>query len=127
MADVDDGSIADAAGLLRRIHPDQVIEDPNEGGARPSSAAFKDPSLSVDAEPILTSNGLNWQFSLKDHSSHSLVRFPAKAARDKQLAVVHKPEENNKAHTEVIGKKTKGVANFLRDASEWVHQAPKTN
>lgn len=39
---------------------------------------------------------------------YSLVRFMAGAAREKSLAVVHKPVEDNPAHTEVIGKKTQG-------------------
>jgi hypothetical protein len=55
----DDGSVPDSAGLLRRIHPSQVVQDHNTGRARPSSAAFKDPHMSVDIEPILVSLGLD--------------------------------------------------------------------
>ncbi len=122
MADVDDGSIGDEAGLLRRIHPVQVVPDENAGGImRPSSAAFRDPELSVDAEPVLASVGLDWKFSLRNYRGYSLVRFQAGAAREKQLQVVHKPVEGNDAHAEVIGKKTGSVANHLRDHSEWVH------
>jgi hypothetical protein len=117
----DDGSIKDDAGLLRRIHPKQVVPDQNRGGARPSSAAFLDPELSVDAEQILHVEQADWRFSLKDYPNYSLVRFSAAAARAVQLAVVHKPLPENKAHTEVIGKKTRAIANHLRDASDWVH------
>ncbi len=93
MPDVDDGSIEDSATLLRRIHPKQIVTDQNKGGQRrPSSAAFLDPELSVDVEPVLHANGLDWKFSLKDFPGHSLVGFPAGAARAKQLPVVHKPE-----------------------------------
>jgi hypothetical protein len=100
------GSIGNDAGLLRRIHPSQVVPDGNAGSAmRPSSAAFKDPNLSVDAEPMLIALGLDWKFSLKDNPAYSLVRFPAGAAREKGLAVIHKPIEENDAHTEVVGKK----------------------
>jgi len=118
---VDDGSIADDAGLLRRIRPDQIVDDKNSGEKRASSAAFKDPEMSVDAEPILQANGFNWKFCLRNYVGFSLVRFQAGAARAKQLAVVHKPEADNPGHTEVIGKKTHGIANHLRSVSEWVH------
>ena len=121
MADVDDGSIENGAGLLRRIHPKQIVDDQNQGKKRPSSAAFLDFELSVDTEPLLRAEGLDWNFSLKGYAGHSLVRFPAGAARAKQLAVVHKPEFDNKAHTEVIGKKTRAIANHLRDESGWVY------
>jgi hypothetical protein len=102
-ADVDDGSIANDAGLLRRIRPDQIVDDANAGKRRPSSAAFKDSEMSVDAETILTVNGLDWKFSIKDHPGYSLARFEASHARAKALAVVHKPLFDNLAHTEVRG------------------------
>jgi hypothetical protein len=119
--DVDDGSIADDADLLRRIHPEQVVDDKNLGKRRPSSAAFKDPTMSVDAEPILHQYRLDWTFSLRGHSGYSLARFRAGAAREKGLAVIHKPESNNPAHTEVIGKKTGSIAKHLATVSTWAH------
>jgi hypothetical protein len=119
--EVDDGSIADDAGLLRRIRPDQIVDDQNLRARRPSSAAFKDPAMSVDAEPILHQHSLDWTFSLRGLSGYSLVRISAGAAREKTLAVVHKPEPDNPAHTEVIGKKTQSIANHLVAASTWIH------
>jgi hypothetical protein len=118
MPDVDDGSINNEAGLLRRIHPEQVVPDKNTQRPRLSSAAFKDDELSVDAEPLLAQAGLDWHFSLRGYLGYSLVRFRAGAARQERLRVVHKPERCNPAHTEVIGKKTQGIANRLRDASD---------
>jgi hypothetical protein len=64
---IDNGTVADQAGLLRRIHPEQVVMDGNVGHYRPSSAAFKDQELSVDAEPALHSQGLDWKFSIQKH------------------------------------------------------------
>jgi hypothetical protein len=104
--DVDDGSIADDADLLRRIRPDQIVDDKNLGSRRPSSAAFKDPALSVDAEPILQQHRLDWTFTLRGYQGYSLARFKAGAARAKGLPVVAKPLQDNPAHTEVHGKKT---------------------
>lgn len=112
--------IPDEALLLRRIHPSQIV--PDEGGQqRVSTAAFTDVELSVDAEPILLADGLDWRFSLRDHPGHSLVRFPASVARQAGQAVEHKPVPGNRAHTEVIGKKTGSVKTCLRKACEWAH------
>src|SRR5690349_13233515 len=124
MADVDDGSIADDAALLRRIRPDQIVDDANTGTRRPSSAAFKQERMSVDAEPILTGNGLDWKFTLKDYPGFSLVKFEAKHARARALAVVPNPLPDNAAHVEVVGKKNQGTANYLRDSSTWVYLEP---
>jgi hypothetical protein len=121
---VDDGSIPNDADLLRRIRPDQIVDDKNLGARRPSSAAFKDPAMSVDAEPILRQHGHDWTFSLREHAGYSLARFSAGAARSKTLAVVHKPEPGNPAHTEVTGKKTQGIAKHLATVSTWAHLEP---
>ena|SRR3569833_4173213 len=112
--------------LFRRIRPDQIVDDANSGTRRPSSAGFKDPEMSVDAEVILTNNGLDWNFSLKDYPDYSLVAFPVGAATSLGLDVQSKPIIGvNPAHVEVIGKKTQGIANSLRNASNWVHLKPK--
>jgi hypothetical protein len=127
MANIGQGAqqLNDDAALLRRIRPDQIVDDQNTGGRRPSSAPFKDPNLSVDAEPILNSLGRDWTFSLSKHPGYSLVSFAVGVARASQQTVTVIPEADNPAHTEVIGKKTQGVANSLRDASGWVHLEPK--
>jgi hypothetical protein len=117
--------LADDAVLLRRVRPDQIVDDQNLGQPRPSSAAFKDPNLSVDAEPILRSAGLDWKFSLSKHPGFSLVSITAGLARSLNQIVELKPEIDNPSHTEVIGKKTQGTANALRDASQWIHLEPK--
>jgi hypothetical protein len=127
MADVDDGSIANDASLLRRIRPDQIVDDENSGARRPSSAAFKDPELSVDAEPILRANGLDWKFSVQGHEGYSLVQFKAGRARAKALPVIHKPINGNPAHTEVHGRKTQGIANHLVAGATWVHLSSETD
>lgn len=126
MPDVVEQVIADDVMLLRRIRPDQIVDDENTGERRPSSAAFKDPELSVDAELILIANGLDWKFSLKGHPDYSLAQFTAADARAKELQVLHKPiNPGNPAHTEICGKKTQGIANHLRNCSAWRHLEPK--
>ena len=81
--------------------------------------------MSVDAEPILRSLGLDKSFSLSKHQGYSLVGFTAGVARAYQQVVVVTPEDSNPAHTEVRGKKTQATANALRDASAWLHLEPK--
>ena len=131
MGDVDDGSIANDACLLRRIRPDQIVDDQNLGARRPSSAAFKDAELSVDAEPVLKVNALDWRFSLQDYPGYSLVNVEAGHARAKSLAVIPKPLKDdpvlkdNPAHTEVVGKKTQAIARHLAVNATWVHLEPK--
>jgi hypothetical protein len=108
--------------LLRRIHPKQVIKDENKGGElRPSSAAFKDAEMSVDVEEVLHRRGLDWHFSLRDYPDYSLTRLPTAHALSLGLDVTLRPLPNNPAHAVIGGKKTQGIANRLRDASEWVH------
>lgn len=123
----DDGSIPDAAGLLRRVHPSQVVDDKNTGERRPSSAAFKDPEMSVDVEPMLEAKGLDWRFSLRNNPGYSLARLQAGAARAAGQAVVHTPAPDNEAHAEVRGRKSPGVANKLLMASVPVLIAPKAS
>jgi hypothetical protein len=122
MADIDDGSIPDDAGLLRRIHPDHVTDDKNLGRRRPISGAFMDKEMSVDAESILRQHGLDLSFSLRNWSGFSLARFRAGAARARGLSVVHDPcpedQPDNPAHTLVIGA-TQATARHLARNCEW--------
>src|SRR5258708_1556453 len=106
----DDGSISDDSSLLRRVAPEQYVDDDNLGRRRPSSAAFKQIELSVDSEPLLQSQGLDWRFTLKEYPTHSLVRLRASLPRSLGLAVVHVPLDGNPAHVEIIGKKSQSVA-----------------
>jgi hypothetical protein len=127
MAAVDDGSIKDDACLLRPIRADQIVDDENAGTRRPSSAAFKDPEMSVDAGPILATGGLDWHSCLRGYEGFLLVNIDAGHARAKGLAVIHKPIQgdpaipDNPAHTEVIGKKTQSIAKYLAANATWVH------
>jgi hypothetical protein len=121
MLEVDDGSIADDHTLLRRVRPDQIVDDQNLGIRRPSSAVFKDPKLSADSEAILLQDGSDWQFSLQGYVGYSLTRLRAGTARQSGLPVIHKPLQQNAAHVEVHGRKTQGIANTLVAASWWAH------
>ncbi|HVA12966.1 MAG TPA: hypothetical protein VNF99_06935 [Stellaceae bacterium] len=120
----DDEQIAGGAGLLRRVHPDQVVED-GRGGHRPSSGVFRDPKMSVDVEPLLAQEGRDWHFTLRNTPEHSLVRFAAQVAFDHQQIIQHMPEVDNNAHAEVVGQKTGAIRNAFVDAAEWVLKKPR--
>jgi hypothetical protein len=124
---VDDGSIPNDAGLLRRIHPRQVIHDKNLGAWRPVSGAFKDKEMSVDAEPVLHANGLGSMFSLRNSLGFSLARFSAGGPRSLGLAVVFDPrpddQPDNPAHTLVLGA-TEANARYLATNCTWAHLGP---
>ncbi|TXN05924.1 hypothetical protein FV242_01770 [Methylobacterium sp. WL64] len=121
--------IDDEMELYRRVHPEQVVPDKNTGQLRPSSAVFKDPSMSVDVADFMREDGLDWRWSLRDFPGWSLVCLTAAHARAKQQDVQHTPittEPKNPYHAEVIGKKTPGTANHLRDGSALLHLEPKS-
>jgi len=117
---VDDASIEDDWFLLRRISPDQVVVD-KDGAIVASSAAFRDPKMSVDVEELLARKDLDWNFTLKDFPQHSLVKFKTAEARKRAQIVVLVPVPHD-AHAEVRGKKSRPVSRELRDASTWVHR-----
>jgi len=122
MSGIDDGSIADDWSLLRRIHPGQIVPDGNNGGVRVSSAAFRDPQMSVDVEELLSAAGKTWKASLEDFPLHSLMRLLAGVPRSHQQAVVHTPLPDNNAHAEVQGHKSGATARALSAAATWVHR-----
>jgi hypothetical protein len=125
MAD-DLDKIPDHSSLLRRIHPNHVIGEP--GARRLSSAAFKDPNMSVDVENMLEASGKDWNFSLRAHPQHWLVRLTAVLMRQNGQSIEHKPVPadpanplaENPAHAEVAGKKTGAISNAFRHAAIWV-------
>jgi len=105
------------ASLLRRIHPTQVVDDKNTGIRRFSTAAFKDPKMSVDVEEFLADQGLDWRFSLQGYPDYSLARVSVAAVVQHGQTAVHVPLNSNCAHAEVKGKKSPGIANKLLEAS----------
>jgi hypothetical protein len=112
--------IADDCGLLRRVHPDQVVPDKNLGGRRLSSGPFRDPNMSVDAECLLRDDGLDWTFSLRQHPQFFLVRLTASTVRAHAQLVDHSPIPNNPYHATVAGRKPQSVCDAFRTSAEWV-------
>lgn len=112
--------IPDDAGLLRRVHPSQIVKDQKTGNLRVSSGAFTDENLSVNVELFMTEDGLRAQKSLDGHQGYGLARVEAAVPRKAALEVVHDPiegEHSNPYHAEVRGKKTRKIARDLAKAS----------
>ncbi len=135
-ANPDDKTIDDDTLLFRRVmnQPDppvsQIVWDDNKNCWRLSSIAFTDnrgSPMSIALGDTLKEKGLEPESVLVGHENFSLVSFPAKVPRDKELGVIRKPiEEDHEhgvvadpAHGEVVGKKTTGVKRYLKDNAEW--------
>jgi hypothetical protein len=100
--------IADADDLYRRIHPSQVKD------GRPTSAAFKDPELSVDLARLTTP-----ERSLTGYPLYGLTSIVAGHARSLGQDVFHSPLEANPAHAFVRGAKPLSVARGLAQSAKW--------
>lgn len=50
-----------------------------------------------------------------------LVSFPAELARSKGQGVIRKPLEDEPAHAEVFGRKTRSVQRALAKGANWVY------
>ena len=108
----DDSSIQDDAELWRRVPPHQYQKE-DDGSIRPSSAVFSRTRLSVTiAEDVLTS-GRSPENIVEEHPNFGLLGITAGNARACAQIVYRLPENDEPAHAEVSGKKTKSVKRKL--------------
>lgn len=122
---VDDPSVTDEAKLLRRIPPDWIVPDPkNPAGKRASSQAFDDDRdgkpMSVQLADVLTTHGISVTQVLAGHDGYALTAITAGLARTNGPGIIRTPRENDPAHAEVFGKKSKSVRKKLADGAVWV-------
>jgi len=101
----DDDGILDPDDLWRRITPDWVIRDKNDGRIRPSSAAFKAPSCSV-----LLAREDTRDRALLDWAGFSLTAVTAAEARRLEQAVCRDPTPEDPPHCLIEGDKKKRTA-----------------
>jgi hypothetical protein len=83
----DDQSIGNDTRLFRRLHPTQIVWDDNQGRLRPTSNAFKDPSMSVALGDEMESLGLDPEWVLRGDPQHHLAWISAQLAREHHQAV----------------------------------------
>ena len=117
----DDPSVSDNERLWRRVHPSDIIRDPESEELRPTSAAFR-PSdeMSVDIASLTTPEAV-----LSNYPHHSLIEFTAGIARKEGCVVVRDPLPDNPSHALVCGKNpegrlTKSQAKKIQQSSMWV-------
>jgi hypothetical protein len=92
------------------LHPGQF--DWNEN--RATSAAFKDPQMSVDILSMTTVDE-SYQRAEKQ-GKNAVVSFSYQQVKDLELEVKRDPIDGNEAHALVIGNKTKSIARKLANA-----------
>jgi hypothetical protein len=114
-----DPSISDEVVLWRRVHPDQIVHNNNLNEMRPTSQAFQNTSGS-DGMSVNIADETTTEDTLRGFEDHFVVSLGVGFVRGLNQGVVRKPLEENPAHAEVIGKKTKSVKKKLSDASSWV-------
>ena len=111
MTDRDEGqSVHSEEELWRRIHEHHYID------GKITTAAFRDPNLSVDIARLRVHKHL----TLNDgNAGVGVASFNADVAYANGQDVRRAPIENNDAHALVLGRKSRPVREALRDASEF--------
>lgn len=119
----DDLSIHDDAELWRRIPPFHLIEVEG-GGLRISSAAFQDHKdgspMSVVLGGEVLAAGRDARTVIAGHDNYCLASVTAGLARSLDQGVIRKPLDEELAHAEVFGRKTKSVRSKFTKAAIWI-------
>jgi hypothetical protein len=112
--------VPDETILWRRIPPDKVTPDANQGRLRPSSDCFTDnlkDGSSMSVFDSLACAGLDQV--LKGHENFLVAAITAGQVRAEGLEVV-RTIDGGPGHCEVVGKKTSGIKSRLAKLSVWV-------
>jgi len=110
----DDSSIRDDAELWRRV-PHWQYEEEEDGSITLSSAVFSPRRLSVTiAEDVLTS-GRTPENIVEEFPNFGLLGITAGNARACAQIIYRLPENDEPAHAEVYGNKTKSVKRKLKE------------
>lgn len=122
----DDTTIPGSEILLRRIHPEQIDDNPAE---LPTSAAFengndesgnKTSMMSVALLSVLKNNGLEPENLLQGYDGWGLVSLKADDFREESQKIVRDPTPEEPWHAHVVGTKGKSRRRRLRNKSLWV-------
>lgn len=118
------GAVVDPAVLvLRRISPQQMKPLPS-GGIRISSGAFQNTSgtegMSVVMEDTLRDEGRAAQELIAPYLGFGLVSLTTGLCIEEEQEVRRLPVDEEPAHGEVLGKKTKGRSKRFAGAADWV-------
>ena len=115
------GPVADATELYRRIHPTHLVDDDEGGCVRLSSAAFKDPRMSVHLQDALGALGREPASVLEAFPQHCLAALTAGLVRQYEQEVIRSPTEEDPSHGEVVGEKRRQRRyRRLKEGAVWV-------
>ena len=116
----DDPSIFGDERLFRRI-PRSWVDWNESGNPTISSAAFKDPELSVYLESVMASAGRPPTEAILNYSGYGLAAITAAHARAQNQRVARDPLPEEPAHGVVYGQKRGGgISGALRDGAVWI-------
>ncbi len=120
----DHAGIGPADGVIRRISPQHMVDDPKSHGKRPSSMAFQPSAgerggMSVDLQKLIEEAGLDPKQYVVSPPWIGAVRFAAGALRAEGLKVGYDPLPENPYHGQVWGNFTQGLRKKLRGLAEW--------
>lgn len=124
---IDDETIAPTCNLLRRIHPEWIVEDKNSGGMRISSMGFNDPTMSIHIGDDLAAAGHPVETVLEKYQAWGLAAIKASTARALEQRVCREDVPDELCHGIVAGKKTKNMARvFAKEATtNWIVRRPR--
>lgn len=121
---IDDVTIGNSASLWRRILREQIVPDENVGTFRPSSAAFSNSSdgsgMSVTLGDQVLAEGRSPESTLAESPDSLLAAITAGVARENLQIVFREPLDEEPAHAEVFGDKSKSVQRKFAKASIWI-------
>jgi len=107
-------------GVIRRISPHFLVDDPKAGGKRLSTMAFQtssgpDGGMSVDLQALIEAAGLDAKVYVISPPWIGAVRFTAGDLRRENLIVGFdpRPEENLPFHGQAWGRITRSTAGRL--------------
>lgn len=107
--------IPDDDSLYMRIHKNNIGED-----GQPNPGAFRDHEGGMSTNWSKYSTAEDTRNQAKNPSVNGVVKCKAGTVRSiSTLHVLHTPEVNNRAHTDVVGEKTPQVRVELRRLFRW--------
>lgn len=115
----DDLSILNDRILWRRVPQEWVIFDKNLNRHRPTSQAFQNTTGTQGMSANLADE-TTVAATLKGYESNLLAQVQAGLARELGQGIVRKPLDDNAAHCEVTGEKTKSVRDKFAKRCRWV-------
>ena len=124
-ARADDTTIPNTDRLFRRVRENQLVKL-DDGSRRPSSAVFKDATMSVNIESLMIEQGRPPEDTLTGYPGEYLTCIIAGDVRAHGLRIVKQTEPpHDPAHGLVLGKKKGSFANAMVRSHQWIVSPPQ--